>query len=217
MGKQATLKQGALERRTSGRHNRKSSCDFKNKEVMKRLYGAFGFVISASLYGQAEAQATAPRRDSAGIAIVQTSAAAASAGIGWTVSSTASVQIGQSSDDPRYHFSVITGLARLRNGQIVVVDAGSRDVRYFDSEGALVRRVGRQGPGPGEFQRPFLVSSPASDSVIVVDNALSRITTLDGEGEIASMRSLQMAFGTPIGIPTPQYMVLRSRTLPAAV
>ena len=51
-------------------------------------------------------------------------------------------------------FMIIGGLAVAASGHIYVLDDGDRSVRVFDPAGRFVRRFGRQGGGPGEFQSP---------------------------------------------------------------
>ena len=41
---------------------------------------------------------------------------------------------------------------RLPNGQIVIANSGSNELRYYDSAGVFLYAVGREGFGPGEFK-----------------------------------------------------------------
>lgn len=41
---------------------------------------------------------------------------------------------------------------RLDDGRIVIADMYDAAVRYFDASGRLIRKVGRRGAGPGEFE-----------------------------------------------------------------
>jgi hypothetical protein len=54
-------------------------------------------------------------------------------------------------DDPDLGFSRIGGVDVDRDGQVFVYEAMDRQIRVYDSEGRPVRRIGRQGEGPGEF------------------------------------------------------------------
>ena len=64
--------------------------------------------------------------------------------------------------------------------RVYVLDGRSSEVTIWTADGTLIRRVGRDGPGPGEFQRPF-------DLVVLQDrfhvSDERRFTTfaLDGE------------------------------------
>jgi hypothetical protein len=58
---------------------------------------------------------------------------------------------------------------RLRDGRIVVADQYAADLRIFSADGKFLSRVGRKGPGPGEFQNPIWVGQGPGDSLYVYD------------------------------------------------
>jgi hypothetical protein len=58
---------------------------------------------------------------------------------------------------------------RLRDGRIVVADQYAADLRIFAADGKFISRVGRKGPGPGEFQNPIWVGQGRGDSLYVYD------------------------------------------------
>lgn len=72
-------------------------------------------------------------------------------------------------------FLRISSAWRATDGTIVVVNGGSRELRYFSATGAFLRSFGRQGEGPGEF-RSVGWSTHAGDTAIVYDGSLRRIT-----------------------------------------
>lgn len=81
----------------------------------------------------------------------------------------------------------------LRDGSVVVPSAGDHEIRVFDRSGTLVRRLGRQGRGPGEFERV----GPAwahGDTIEVFDIALQRITRFppNGEPQAIQLRGTQL-------------------------
>lgn len=70
----------------------------------------------------------------------------------WLVDSTPAVSIGMNdSESVEAEFARITGATRLPDGHILVADVGDAPLRLFDSEGAFVRRVAREGQGPREI------------------------------------------------------------------
>jgi hypothetical protein len=91
-------------------------------------------------------------RDSAGIRIVESAAPVWTDATRWRVSEAPALQIGAGTDgDPARQFAYIAGVHRLPSGAIAVLDAWAPGVVFFDSAGALLGRVGREGSGPGEF------------------------------------------------------------------
>jgi hypothetical protein len=58
---------------------------------------------------------------------------------------------------------------RLRDGRIVVADQYAADLRIFGADGKFIARMGRKGPGPGEFENPNWVAQGRGDSIYVYD------------------------------------------------
>jgi hypothetical protein len=116
-------------------------------------------------------------RDSAGIVIAVTLGSQARAALGWEVDTVPDLEIGvtgESSGDesavPWQQFHRIGGVRQLSDGRVVVVDGGSREVRFFDSRGQFLHRFGGSGQGPGEFGgNPVLVPAFQSDSLLLFD------------------------------------------------
>ncbi|MDZ4675296.1 MAG: hypothetical protein SGI84_12630, partial [Gemmatimonadota bacterium] len=59
----------------------------------------------------------------------------------------------------------------------VVANAGTQELRIFDSNGALLSRFGRRGKGPGEFERLGWVGH-SGDTAFVFDGASNRLSTI---------------------------------------
>lgn len=57
---------------------------------------------------------------------------------------------------------------RLGDGRIVVPNE-RKELRYFDSRGRLLRTVGRQGQGPGDFRQLWSVLPLDRDSILAFD------------------------------------------------
>lgn len=78
---------------------------------------------------------------------------------------------------PAREFNRIGTAWRLPNGNVVVANVGSSELRTFDSKGALVNTFGRKGKGPGEFER-FDVVDVRGDTAILWDAPTMRLTTI---------------------------------------
>ncbi|HUF69704.1 MAG TPA: hypothetical protein VMM79_13755 [Longimicrobiales bacterium] len=95
---------------------------------------------------------TAAVRDSAGISIVESVAPRWGGGWEWRLSSQPVVQLGGGIDgDPNHHFANIRAVRLLQDSVLMVADAGTYSLSFFDLDGALLQRSGGEGSGPGEL------------------------------------------------------------------
>ena len=96
-------------------------------------------------------------------------------------------------------FQSITGIVGLPDGGLVVLDAGSRELRWFDAAGEHVPTAGRRGQGPGEFLNPVVPPQFQSDSLLIFDRARRAFTwvALDGSGERTARPDGRLFVGTP--------------------
>lgn len=100
----------------------------------------------------------------------------------WTVSATPSLEISGDDDAGEPRIGIAEGVARLGNGELVIADRGLSSLRFFSNSGELLRTVGREGDGPGEF-RYIAGMLPCSDSLFVHDITRGepyQVFTLDG-------------------------------------
>lgn len=130
------------------------------------------------------------RRDSAGIVIIETPGSSARAPIGWTVDEVPDLELGiAAGEESEYLFDGIDGQYRggitgFPDGRIVVVNAGSGDLLFFDREGRLLNRMGIKGDGPGEFRRlPILVPYASNDSLLIHQAGNRRYTLFASDGQ----------------------------------
>jgi hypothetical protein len=87
----------------------------------------------------------------------------------WRFSPAPILEIGVDEGDPAYLFSNIAGAARLPDGGVVIADASSSQVRFFNKDGRFLKAVGRKGFGPGEYELIRGVKRCGADSVFVFD------------------------------------------------
>ncbi|HZD03901.1 MAG TPA: hypothetical protein VE173_03255, partial [Longimicrobiales bacterium] len=88
-------------------------------------------------------------------------------------------------DDPTVGFSQVGGVDVDRDGNVYVVEGAVPEIRVYDPEGRLVRRIGRRGGGPGEFEGPPRFGV-VGDTVWAVDVSVNRITLFDRRGTVLS-------------------------------
>jgi len=138
------------------------------------------------------ASSTAAVRDSAGIQIVENIDFAWQDGQGWQLSQAPLLDIGILDGDSMYQLYQVAGALKLDDGRIVVANAGSYELRFFDSTGEFLQATGRKGGGPGEFGGILWLQTYPGDSLIVYDWRNRRISFFDDEGNFG--RSFQMQF-----------------------
>ncbi len=103
------------------------------------------------------------------------------------LSATETLRVG-SVEDPDLGFSQVSGVDVDRDGNLFVAEGLEREIRVYAPDGTFLRRIGRKGEGPGEFQ--FLrLMGVIGDTVWVVDNRLQRTTLFRRDGTILSTGS----------------------------
>ena len=151
------------------------------------LAGPFMVLYSACAGGES-ASAGLVARDSAGIEILESEAPAWPEGEGWRLAAEPSLSLGVVHGEAAYQFDRIRGVARLRNGGLVV--AGSHEIRVYDQSGRHLVRMGRQGDGPGEF-REIAGVIMIGDTIAALDRSLQRLSYFDLSGRYLTSVSLQ--------------------------
>jgi len=154
--------------------------------------------LTAACSGEARIDAGPSVRDSAGVRIVENPAALAERPL-WAVAAEPAVEIGTLEGDEAYQLSQVRGARRLSDGRIVIANAGTQDLRFFDATGAHQASVGREGEGPGEFKGLGPLSVLPGDSLAAYDWNLRRVSYFGPDGSFA--RSVTLDF--PAGFPTP--------------
>ena len=149
-----------------------------------------GSVVAVMACAGGESGTTSITRDSAGVRIVESNAAAWESTTGWRIDEAPVLTIGSKDGATEYQFARIVGATRLEDGSIVVGDAGTNSIRFFDANGQLIRSVGRLGSGPGEF-RAMQSLRRQGDSIDVFDRRLGRMTVFDRSGTVVHTLQLQ--------------------------
>lgn len=120
--------------------------------------------------------------DSSGVLISVTRGDNARAPLGWEVDSVPGLVLG-AGDSPQEILYRVQGVRGLPDGGVLVVDGGSRELRFYDSQGRLLNWVGGKGEGPGEFEDPVLVPWVGTDSLLLFDKALPRLQVFLRDGQ----------------------------------
>lgn len=108
-------------------------------------------------------------QDSAGVTVVTNDLEQLSATC--ALSSEPTLTIGTMEGAPEYQLYRVFGARHLSDGRIVLVDQGSQELRFYDSEGRFLNAAGQRGNGPGEFQNAFHLWVLPGDTVWVGDYA----------------------------------------------
>lgn len=147
-------------------------------------------LVAAACGGEAGA-ARAVVRDSAGVTIVENRARAWAEEEGWTVSEAPAVEIGVLEGPPEYQLFRVADATRLSDGRLVVANAGTHELRFYDPGGDFLTRAGAEGEGPGEFQDLAGVFLLPGDSILAYDWRLRRLSVFGPDGAFLRSHALQ--------------------------
>ncbi|MFQ5702894.1 MAG: hypothetical protein ACE5HT_02620 [Gemmatimonadales bacterium] len=73
-------------------------------------------------------------------------------GVGWRLADRPTVDIGEQQHDPNYQLFRVASAIRLSDGRIVIANAGTQELRFYDPDGMYDATTGGAGDGPGEFR-----------------------------------------------------------------
>lgn len=139
-------------------------------------------------------------RDSAGIPIVENGRPMLGPAQGWRVSQEPALRIGAVEGEEAEQLSQVTGVARLSDGRLAVLESQTREIRYFDASSAHLKTVGGQGGGPGEFNFASRMVRLPGDSILVEDRPRIRYVVFGPDGDLASEATLDMERFAPLGM-----------------
>ena len=139
--------------------------------------------LNACTGGAEQSVAGKTVRDSAGVSIVEHSAAYIAALPEWTIDSTPLQELRGDRADTQ--FSAIIGAVRRPDGGFYLADEKQRDVRAFSSAGTFERVIGTPGRGPGEVGYVVRLQLLAADSLAFVDANNRRFSVFAPDGRFA--------------------------------
>lgn len=151
-----------------------------------RWAGRLAFLLAVFLLPLGCRDASAPSlavtvRDSAGVRLVQHADLFDPDVESWTVEPEPLLRIGDGDGHDLYR---VRG-ALLSDGELTIADGASREIRVFDFEGRLVRTMGGEGEGPGEFSSIGSIHRIHGDTLVAYDPPSQRLTTFGPGGELA--------------------------------
>jgi hypothetical protein len=152
-------------------------------ELMRAIVVMIAFSVVA--IGCAPEASEPPRvaaRDSAGITIVENIGPAWQEGEGWRLSSEPVVRIGEVEGANEYLLVQAMSALRFDDGTIVVANAGTEELRFYDGEGRYLRTAGRRGGGPGEFQNLVWIYRLGADTIVAWDDNPPRVAFINKNG-----------------------------------
>lgn len=117
-----------------------------------------------------------------GVRIVESSAEVLETWLPWVVDTLPDLELGQLEGGGPSQFTNIAGIVGLPEGVLVVLDGGSRELRWFATSGEHIRTTGGSGRGPGEFLNPILVPQFQPDSLLIFDRLARTFTWVAIDG-----------------------------------
>ncbi len=146
-------------------------------------FALFGF-LGACGEAESSAQAAGSQSDSADVQIVENVRDSWQPGEQWRLGPEPLIDIGGIDRTLPEELFEVEGAIRLTNGDIVIANVGTQELRFFDSTGAHRLTVGGKGGGPGKFEYLRWVRRWRGDSVVAYDGWGRRLSFFDRRGRL---------------------------------
>jgi 6-bladed beta-propeller len=100
------------------------------------------------------------------------------------------VRMGQDDENGQPTFTRVLAVLSAMDGTVIIADAANREIHTFESDGTYSHSIGRDGRGPGEFERLSAVGL-LGDTLWVIDGRERRTSlfSLDG-AHLATIRTV---------------------------
>lgn len=124
-------------------------------------------------------------------------------------------RIGGLDDRPEYALTTVESAVVLPNGEIALADRGAHEIRFYDRSGVFLRKMGREGDGPGEFRAIVEIVPLGDDRILAWDIERQRMTVFTVEGQLVntgplSARGTESLFRSFIGVFPDGRIVMRA-------
>jgi hypothetical protein len=93
------------------------------------------------------------------------------------------LRLGEPDENQIYPFSMLSWLSVDDDENIIIMDNEEGCIRIFDKTGMLIKRFGRKGQGPGEFQNVSYLIVIEGDKIGVVDRSNHRFSHFSRDGK----------------------------------
>lgn len=133
----------------------------------------------------------------------------------WTIAAESSVVIGEG-DGPAYLLDRVQGVARFRDGRIVILDGGSSTVRVYDAAGSHLVDIGGPGDGPADFVAAQHVAVLGGE-IVVYERQPATLTRFTPDGTYLGTERLavpagQALYGYAVGMDGPDAAIVVAPT-----
>lgn len=85
----------------------------------------------------------------------------------------------------------VRALSVSPSGRLLVTDSRSLDLKVADPEGRVLRVIGGEGEGPGEFTALMDAVFLSDDRIVALDAGLVRVTLFNSTGEVVNTFALE--------------------------
>ncbi len=109
------------------------------------------------------------------------------------------LRIAPAADDTTL-FTDILDLEVDRAGRVWVYDRPGNSIFLFAADGRLVRRIGREGGGPGEFRGSSGMAALPDSGMAIWDSRNARVSIFAGSGDLRTAVPIPAGFGTTDGL-----------------
>lgn len=126
------------------------------------------------------------------------------------------LRIGQMEGDEEYVFGAINYIAIGTDDQIFVSDWQIPIVRMYDSDGTFLRKIGREGRGPGEYSVIMGLKTFQDGRVAVWDIGNLRVVIFNGDGDFLNVFPVEVSLHSAdvFETDTDGHIYVRNRTDP---
>lgn len=118
-------------------------------------------------------------RDSLGVRIVESHSPQWRNGQAWTLAPDPLLDLAESGAGEAHEFHRVADMLRTDDGDLVINNGGTQQVRVYDATGRSLRSFGGAGDGPGEFWSPGVVSYRGGRLVTVFSYRRATLLHLD--------------------------------------